>query len=128
MRHLSSDTFSSELAPHKTMQTVAFSLSATSYGERGNNLGSLGQRPFCQHIEFRSKMFASCWSTTRMSYPALFLNAPNHFLAQDSVMRTAHHCQHLERGQRVECPVILAKVKSWHNEFESPDSAAEAMA
>ena len=30
-------------------------------------------------------------------------------------MRTAHHCQHLERGQRVECPVILAKVKAWNS-------------
>ena len=42
-------------------------------------------------------------------------------------MRTAHHCQHLERGQRVECPVILAKVKAWNSEFESTDPAAEAM-
>src|ERR1700730_1037224 len=63
---------------------------------------------------FLHECVARKWSTTGLSHPALFLDVPEHLLAPDPVVRMAHHCQHRERGQGVECPVILSKIGARH--------------
>src|SRR5689334_4317283 len=47
-------------------------------------------------------------------HTSLFLDVAKHFFPLDRVSWVAHHRKHLECGQGIKCPIVLAKVETWH--------------
>src|SRR5262249_44285094 len=61
-----------------------------------------------------SELFARKRSATWQSHPAGRLDIAHHFFASNPIRGTAHHCQHLERGQGLKSLVVLTKIEARH--------------
>src|SRR5262245_10678376 len=72
----------------------------------------------CVDAPYLAEERFGCQRTTAgLSLSGLLLDVSQHFFSLDTVIRMAHYRQHLKRCQRVECPIILAKVEERHSKL-----------